>query len=107
MIMAQKTIFCSRCGESILADSTFCQRCGAAVLRGVPAGTAAPSILLMSQPYGGFWIRVLAYFVDRLITGILFSPVAILLSLRLYERTRGMARKKPEQLAPFINFALP
>lgn len=108
MIMAQKTIFCSHCGETILADSVFCQRCGASLSPAatVPPGGMAAPIVIVSQPYGGFWIRVLAYFVDRLILGILYSPLVMVLSFRLFQQTRDIAPNNPAQLAPFLNYVL-
>jgi uncharacterized RDD family membrane protein YckC len=102
-------IFCSRCGQSMLADATFCQKCGAPV---TPAATPTPTppaipvipVVAVSQPYGGFWIRLLAYFIDRFIVGIIFSPVFIFTGIRLATQLHRMPHHNHEQLIPIFHF---
>lgn len=111
--MSPETIFCSRCGQSMQADATFCQRCGASM---APTATAeatspptvspgqVPFVGTFAQPYGGFWIRVLAYIVDRIVVGITFTPVLIFFGLRLATQLHGIAPNDPEQLGPIFHF---
>ena len=60
-------MFCSACGSEIAETSRFCPTCGKAV------ATATAT-----RPYAGFWVRLAAYLIDGLITGI---PVGILFFL--------------------------
>ena len=83
-----ENIFCSKCGAQNSSESQFCQKCGASLwpLGSVPQSTtpAHASQLASSQrtayaaapssPYGGFWIRFLAYFIDRIIVGVVAAP---------------------------------
>ena len=86
--MAQERVFCSRCGERNLVGGAFCQRCGAslgaiATPAPVPPGTPVVPVLLIASPYGGFWIRVLAFLIDRIVVGAIYSPIAIYFALRM------------------------
>jgi uncharacterized RDD family membrane protein YckC/ribosomal protein L40E len=91
-------VFCSKCGAQNSSDAQFCQRCGGALW---PAGTAlrpaqaaapaSPQPAAYSQPvvyapaqaspYAGFWIRVLAYILDRIVVGIAAAPFYFVLVL--------------------------
>lgn len=95
------------------ADATFCQRCGASMTRAAAAETSSsppappapiPFITTMAQPYGGFWIRVLAYIVDRIVVGIIFTPVLIFFGLRLATQLHGIPPNDPDQLGPIFHF---
>lgn len=111
--MSPETIFCSRCGQSRVADATFCQRCGASMTPAAAAETSSapppppapiPFITTAAQPHGGFWIRVLAYIVDRIVVGIIFTPVLIFFGLRLATQLHGVAPNDPDQLGPIFHF---
>lgn len=107
--MSASTIFCSRCGQSMLADSIFCQKCGTPVRPAPPPGAIPEAIpvvpaFALVQPYGGFWIRVLAYIVDRIVVGIVFTPVLIFFGLRLATQLHGIAPNDPDQLGPIFHF---
>jgi uncharacterized RDD family membrane protein YckC len=121
--MAQ-TIFCWRCGQSMQSDAVFCQKCGAPVTpaaapvatavatpSNVPAApVAAPMpVVAAYQPYGGFWIRVLAYMIDRLIVGVAFVPVWIIFGVRLAAQLQHLSMNGTEevdfeQLLPVFHF---
>jgi uncharacterized RDD family membrane protein YckC len=95
IIMADTNVFCSQCGTANLNTARFCQKCGATVaLLGAgtamtpapPAGAfmappaAMPAPAMIVQPYGGFWIRVLAMFIDSAVLGVVTVPITILLA---------------------------
>lgn len=73
-------MFCSKCGAAVAADSAFCQTCGTPVARtafaGAPAAGVSPhagvgAIAYASNvTYAGFWLRFVAYLIDRVILGV-------------------------------------
>lgn len=107
--MSTETIFCSRCGQSMQADAIFCQKCGTPVRPAPPPGAIPEAIPVVPafasvQRYGGFWIRVLVYIVDRIVMGIIFTPVLIFFGLRLATQLHGIAPNDPDQLGPIFHF---
>jgi uncharacterized RDD family membrane protein YckC len=83
--MPDNTIFCSQCGTANPSNTRFCQSCGKAmgvaasaplVATGVaPAMTPVPAI---TQPYAGFWIRVLAILIDSVLINAVVWPVMMI-----------------------------
>ena len=63
-----------------------------------------PFMATVAQPYGGFWIRVLAYIVDRFVVGIIFTPILIYFGLRLASKLHGIPPNDPDQLGPIFHF---
>jgi uncharacterized RDD family membrane protein YckC len=95
--MADATIFCNHCGAQNVAAAQFCGRCGAvqgpsssAVVSqgfisrstlpplnlpaGVPPTPAAPQVR-----YGGFWIRLVAAFIDGILIQMVVLPLSLIL----------------------------
>jgi uncharacterized RDD family membrane protein YckC len=77
-------MFCSRCGLKVDEGNRFCQSCGQEVgVTAVAAQSAPPPTVPVNAsrrlPYGGFWLRLVAYFIDGLVLGIPFVLVVILL----------------------------
>lgn len=108
--MPQDNIFCPHCGQTNLAGGAFCEKCGASLLPGATAG-AAPSaaavpIVYAVSPYGGFWIRVLAYIIDRIVVGILLGPICFVFALRLAGNLSHFPRHDPVQIVRIIHFAI-
>src|SRR5258708_12943387 len=75
-------VFCSPCGSQNEASAAFCQKCGASLAVAAPpvppmvAIPAVPVVVVAAvSSYAGFWIRVLATIIDRLILGVLLSPL--------------------------------
>jgi uncharacterized RDD family membrane protein YckC len=68
-------IFCNACGAHNAPDARFCQSCGQAMAAVQPMPVTASIAAYASQPYGGFWIRALAWIIDVLIVGLIF-PIA-------------------------------
>lgn len=121
--MADTNVFCSQCGTSNLSSARFCQKCGATVSlisagtamtpaapgagmpmpAGMPAPVAMPTPATVYQPYGGFWIRVLALFIDNALVGIVTLPIAaIFVGASVASLMRLGDNPSPEQVLPII-----
>jgi uncharacterized RDD family membrane protein YckC len=108
-IMADNTIFCSQCGTANPSNTRFCQSCGKAmgasatgtmVATGVaPAMTPIPVVL--TQPYGGFWIRVLAVMIDGILINCVLWPIMAILGSMGALGVGSMSRN-PEDAAAAI-----
>ncbi|MGH9704726.1 MAG: RDD family protein [Candidatus Acidiferrales bacterium] len=78
-------MFCSRCGAATPEGAVFCGTCGQplnSVSPVVAPGYALPvaPVAAMYRPlYAGFWLRVVAYFIDALIIGIPFGVIILVL----------------------------
>ena len=93
-------MFCTRCGTQVVEGHRFCQACGQEVGAAIAVPPMAPSepppapavpvsVPVASAPvyapvppplpYGGFWERVAAYFIDGLILGVPFGILVIAL----------------------------
>lgn len=90
--MADITLFCTQCGAQSTESATFCQKCGArlalpnpptSAVSGASSAAAASSIAaqMLPQRYGGFWIRVAAYFLDGIILGVVAVPLIVIFCL--------------------------
>jgi uncharacterized RDD family membrane protein YckC len=118
-------VFCSKCGSNLADGATFCSACGAQTgvtpalattgaplppVAGVPvvaapAGypvAAQPSYVLIPQvAYAGFWLRVLAYFIDTIVLGVFAVPILIGGAMLL--GIGGMIEGLPHNQDPFSN----
>jgi uncharacterized RDD family membrane protein YckC len=107
--MPQDTIFCPRCGQSNLAGGAFCEKCGASLIpAAVPASVAVAGpvpVVYAVNPYGGFWIRVLAYFIDRIVVGILLAPFCVVFGLRMAHLHHSF-HHDPAEFAPIIHLGV-
>jgi len=118
-----ENLFCSNCGTQNSSAAQFCQKCGSALwpagtaLRPAPAGApAAPQPVAYSQPvvysrvqaspYAGFWIRVLAYILDRIIVGIVAAPFYFVLVLpsvlRIMQEAERDREPSPEVILSIV-----
>jgi uncharacterized RDD family membrane protein YckC len=125
-------MYCTRCGNTLTEDAAFCRRCGQAVGQ-PPAGaqadaspaipstpehfpispvetflppTAAPSPSPVFLPYAGFWLRLVAYFVDKAILSIAFGAIiAIAIAFVGWDRIRQARPGILVQLARFDNLS--
>jgi len=102
--MAQETVFCSVCGHNNLAGGIFCQKCGAHLAGIIAQMIPTVPVLVVSSPYGGFWIRVLAYIVDRIVVGVMFAPLALYFVFRMIADMHHLPPNDPEQLRPIFQF---
>lgn len=88
-----ENLFCSKCGTQNLGNAEFCQKCGGSLwpapaatqtAAGVaPAYTQQPVAYVAgpASPYAGFWIRVVAYILDRIVVSIVAAPFYFVLVL--------------------------
>ena len=105
--MTEETIFCSRCGQSNPAGGTFCQNCGASlipILAAAPPAAAGAPVVVVLNPYGGFWIRFLAYILDRIIVAILLAPIYIIFGLRMAAQFHQIPPNEPADFLPLFHF---
>jgi uncharacterized RDD family membrane protein YckC len=75
-------MYCSKCGANVADGAAFCSACGqptavAPPIAPVPSRpglppTYAPPVLapILSSPYAGFWLRVVAHLIDDVLLGI-------------------------------------
>ena len=122
-------MFCSKCGNTLAPNTAFCQSCGAPVqasstitpgasaspafypapaLPGTAEGAVSPHWLPTSRTYAGFWLRVVAYLLDRLIVGIVVGAliVPIILLTGIGAALKGFhpdAPPDPALIAAFIS----
>jgi uncharacterized RDD family membrane protein YckC len=93
-------MFCSKCGATVAEGATFCPACGQAVGGvAVPAYAATPRPLVV---YAGFWLRFVAWIIDRVLLGVVTRIV--LFPLFGFSAMRMILRghPNPEDLAPLI-----
>lgn len=107
--MTQETIFCSRCGQSIPGGGTFCQNCGASLIpataqASAPPGAIAAPVVAAVNPYGGFWIRFVAYILDRIIVGILMTPILFIFGVQMATQFHQIPPNDPADLLPLFRF---
>lgn len=125
-------MFCSKCGSQVADTAAFCPSCGQSTSgeppapRGIPlapggftAPPPAPAVAASPFPspvpyppaavarpigYAGFWLRFVAWFIDRIILGVTFSFISF--PLMAATTMRGwMARppQSPEELLAFFS----
>jgi len=111
-------MFCSRCGIRAVEGNRFCQACGqevgsavtapAAISGAAPPPMAGAAQISGSLPYGGFWARFVASFIDGLILGIPFWVVVMILIFMfggvgmMMRRNAGDPRAAAAFLAPMF-----
>jgi uncharacterized RDD family membrane protein YckC len=89
--MADNVIFCSKCGTQSTPGVTYCQNCGESMAVGLVPSTAGAVIqpappgvpVYAVSPYGGFWIRLLAFMIDRILVSMVMTPFALVFFLPL------------------------
>jgi uncharacterized RDD family membrane protein YckC len=116
-------VFCSKCGAALAAGAGFCTTCGTPVgqvaYAGPPAAIVSPHasvgaiVYATNVVYAGFWLRFVAYLIDKLILGIatlaLFIPMFLmfggLAALESVSRS-NFERFGPGQAAGFLTLIL-
>ena len=120
-------MYCSKCGTNLADDAAFCGSCGNSTGRPAslaPAQVAPPAypgavarspyadpaglVVSRSFSYAGFWVRLVAFLVDRLILGfatlLLFIPFLFLTGLtgNLVALSQSHGQPNPAILAGLI-----
>src|SRR5262249_2732553 len=112
-LMAGNAVFCSRCGAANAGTAAFCQSCGAAMAPGAPiaAATTAAAVVYAQpatavyNPYGGFWMRVVATLVDSVIIGVVTVPLALIFLLpAIMKLIQSAERNQPPPVELFFPF---
>lgn len=118
--MAENFIFCSKCGAQNAGTGQFCQNCGLTLATGLAAAqAAAPARAYAQQPvvyapaastaYSGFWIRVLAFILDRIVVGVAAAPFYFALVLpsllRIIHEAQNNDEPSPEMIFSIIGGA--
>lgn len=121
--MADNVVFCSQCGAQSTGVAGFCQNCGARLVSGNAAtmagaggvsSAAAPGYTAAqaSQPYAGFWIRLVAYLVDNIVLGAALVPLFIIFCLPIImsavkNADRGFDQGPPPALFGLVFMLIP
>jgi uncharacterized RDD family membrane protein YckC len=76
-------MFCPQCGTENAKDSKFCQQCGKPLLLVSPAATlSSPPVL--SVQYAGFWLRVVAHIIDKMVLAIPGVILSVWSAVRIF-----------------------
>jgi len=131
-----ENVFCSKCGALNSNLAQFCQNCGGSMLAAPAASTPPPPqpaayapiaqpaayaptaqpVAYAPQPagyapaavspYGGFWIRLLAFFIDRIILGIVGAPIAVVVIFptigRIIQEAENNQEPSPEAIISML-----
>ena len=115
-------MYCSKCGSNLPEGAAFCSACGQPMATTFAAPPAAAAPVSVAPPvytpptqaswpapaaravaYAGFWLRFVAWFIDRIVLqfagGILTLPLAGSIGIRELMRTHPST---PEDLFPLI-----
>ncbi len=116
-------MFCTKCGAAVAADAAFCPSCGTSLMRpalatpvggmvNVPpnVGVAGFSVTHGGVIYAGFWLRVVAYLLDKVLIGVglcaVFIPLAIMTGALAHFETLVIHHRgepNPEAIMAFIS----
>jgi uncharacterized RDD family membrane protein YckC len=109
-------IFCSKCGTRNVGTGQSCQQCGATLAMGAavqpvqasapaypaqPAYPAPPAYALAPpSPYGGFWMRLLAFIIDRIVISIVATPLFFIMAMPAITRIIHEAEQNQDNPSP-------
>jgi uncharacterized RDD family membrane protein YckC len=83
-------VFCTACGAHNAPAARFCQSCGQAMAQVQAMPVTSSIAAYASHPYGGFWIRVVAWFVDGALLNIVLFPLTYSLGWGMGWRRSGV-----------------
>ena len=106
-------IVCSKCSTRNTGAGQFCQKCGATLWPAAPsvqpAQVSAPAyappavyVAATPSPYGGFWIRLLAYIIDRIVLSVVATPFFFILALPTISKIAHEAEQNQEPSPEFV-----
>jgi uncharacterized RDD family membrane protein YckC/type II secretory pathway pseudopilin PulG len=73
-------MICAKCGTTNSENATSCDSCGASLITFAPtAGELNAAAALLDADYAGFWRRFAAVFLDGIVLGLIFLPIALVL----------------------------
>ena len=88
-------MFCPNCGQENAPGARACETCGADLTRvtvAQPDSQTAKQAVSVDRPafiYGGFWRRLVAYFIDYLVLIPVVALFSIPLIISIYDGTAG------------------
>jgi len=123
--MNGKTV-CNQCGREVTPGTAFCVQCGAKIsasttTTAVAAAAAAPAMATaysggaahpgapVTARYGGFWIRLVAAFIDGVLVQVVVMPVAFIVGAAIgvaSVASRSAAAAGVQLLATMFGFFL-
>jgi uncharacterized RDD family membrane protein YckC len=77
-------VFCTACGAHNAPDARFCQTCGQPMVPVNPVPVTTSIAAYAANPYGGFWIRLLAWLIDTAIIYGVLVPASIFSGIVLH-----------------------
>jgi uncharacterized RDD family membrane protein YckC len=116
--MPENLVFCSKCGAQNSGAAQACQNCGVALwpagISVQPAQAAAPPYVpqpavyapAAPSPYAGFWIRFVAFILDRIVVGIVAAPFYVVLVLPNLLRMIREAESSRGEPSPEMIFSI-
>ncbi len=102
-------MFCGECGGAYpvqdlvrFGNHFVCANCKPAYVQRMREGVQPIGVPVQQAHYGGFWIRVLALFIDGLIMGVVTVPLMFLAGLGSV--FSGMDPQDPASIAKILGF---
>lgn len=94
-------MFCSKCGATVPEAAAVCPACGQ------PTGGVATPVYAAAAPrviFAGFWLRFVAWIIDRLVMQVVSSFVLfpIFGFSAMHGILRGIRPERPEDFAPMF-----
>lgn len=104
-------MFCQSCGTSVADGNAFCTSCGKPIVATAPSVSAGviaapPVSMSTARPFAGFWLRLVAAFLDGIILAVPSAPIALIFFAGMLPEFIGIARSGGNP-APFIISMLP
>lgn len=96
--------FCQNCGLTL--SSSLAPSQAAAPARAYAAAPPVAYVPAPAVPYGGFWIRFLAYLLDHVIMSAVAAPLFFIMVVPSIVRIAHEAEQNQEQPSPEMIFAI-
>ena len=108
-------MFCSKCGATVTEGVVFCPNCGQPTGGVTPAAAATPAPVYAGAPgavavaavhspaYAGFWLRFVAWIIDRVVLQVVGGLVLFpLFGVSLMRMATHMRPGNPEDIIPMF-----
>lgn len=77
-------VFCTACGAHNQPDARFCQSCGQTMTPVAAIPVTGSIAAFATHPFGGFWIRLVAWLVDIVLIYCVVLPLAFIAGFGLH-----------------------
>jgi uncharacterized RDD family membrane protein YckC len=108
-------MYCSKCGATVAEGVVFCPNCGQATGGVTPAAVPAPApvyagapgavavAIAPRSPYAGFWLRFVAWIIDRVVLQVVAGVVLFpLFGVSLMRMAMHMRPGNPDDIIPLF-----